>query len=142
MTWIRSVAFAPILMILAAGTTPCASGARELAGDWALGQVVESGDVATVPISVRLRNDSTADQLGAVLVLSDEIGPADIDSFPSSFDLRAGSSVLLTGTFIVPVRELKRWEHGGLPILLLQTEVGSDTFRAVVELGPRVSSLD
>jgi hypothetical protein len=139
---LRSLALVPVMLAALVGNGSRAFLDRSLSADWTYGEAIENGDLVSVPLTVRLRNDSSIDRLGAALVVVDELGSVDIGVLPTTFDLRGGGSALISGTLEVPVREFRRWERGELPIVLLQTQVDADVFRYAVELGRRAPHVD
>ena len=139
---LRTLAFVPLMLAALVGNGLQAFLDRSLSAEWTYGETVESGDLVTVPLTIRVRNHSSVDRRGAALVVVDELGSADIGALSTMFDLPGGGSALISGTLEVPLREFRRWERGELPIVLLQTQVGADVFRYAVELGRRAPHVE
>ena len=125
-----------VLVGLALAATAWGDG-REFSGFYRVSDVSVSGDTASLTLTRRLFNHSTADVSNATVMLRDWIIPSrNFGTFPS-VGVPAGRSVQLSGTFQIPQREYQSWQQGRPPFLMIEyADVAGNKVRRPIEVVP------
>jgi predicted RecA/RadA family phage recombinase len=110
---------------------------RDFSGSYQVSDVSVSGDTASLTLSLRLFNHSTADVSNATVVLRDLIIPSrNFGTFPN-VNIPAGQTVQLSGTFQVPQREYQSWQQGRKPFLMIEyADASGNKVRRPIEVAP------
>jgi hypothetical protein len=117
---------------------------RNFAGEFQVRKVVDEGSVFHFDLHVQVFNFSGADVKDATLTLADRRPGANPDAIDYQGSFREVSiayrkSIVLDGSFTVPVREYHAWQHGAAPYLAVtyRDEAGNER-RSPVELKPAI----
>jgi len=110
---------------------------RDFSGSYQVSGVTVSGDTASLTLTLRLFNHSTADISNATVVLRDMIIPSRNHGRISNVSVPAGQAVQLSGTFQVPQREYQSWQRGKQPFLMIEyVDAAGNKVRRPIEIVP------
>ena len=131
-----AVRAALVLAGLALAGTAWGNG-REFSGFYRVSDVSVSGDTASLTLTLRLINHSSADVSNATVALRDSIIPSrNFGTFPN-VSVPAGQTVQLSGTFQVPQREYESWQQGRRPFLMIEyADATGNKVRRPIEVAP------
>jgi len=110
---------------------------RDFSGSYQVSDVSVSGDTASLTLTLRLFNHSSADISNATVVLRDMIIPSRNYGTFSNVSVPAGQAVQLSGTFQVPQREYQSWQQGRQPLLMIEfADAAGNKVRRPIEVAP------
>ena len=110
---------------------------RDFSAFYRVSDVSLSGETASLTLTLRLFNHTTADVSNATVVLRDMLIPTrNFGTFPN-VNVPAGQTVHLTGTFQVPQREYQGWQQGRRPFLMIEyADATGNNVRRPIEIAP------
>ena len=108
---------------------------RNFSGFYQVSDVSVSGETASLTLTLRLINHSSADVSNATVALRDSIIPSrNFGTFPN-VSVPAGQTVQLSGTFQVPQREYESWQQGRRPFLMFEyADISGNKVRRPIEV--------
>jgi len=110
---------------------------RDFSGSCRVSDVSVSGEAASLTLTLRLFNHSSADVSNATVVLRDVMIPTRNYGTISNVNVPAGRAVQFSGTFQVPQREYQSWQQGRQPLLMIEyTDAVGNKVRRPIEIVP------
>jgi hypothetical protein len=95
-------------------------------------EITEAADGAQVVLTLRLRNNTAEDAIGATVTLQDSADPSVAYGSVERVDALAWRETEVAGTFIVDARETERWASGAGPRLRVRFSLPSNEERVYV----------